>query len=216
MKNLLFAVAFAAVVAVSVTQAAAPAEAGDAAAGKEKAGTCVACHGLEGNSQAPNFPKLAGQSSRYLFKQLVDIKTGVRPVPVMTGLLDNFNEQDLADLATWYASQEMSVGQANAELVDRGATIYRGGIRDKGVPACAGCHAPDGSGNAPAGFPQLGGQHADYIASSLKAYRAGADGDPAGRINDGDTAQMRMIAARLSDAEIAAVSSFISGLHRGQ
>lgn len=187
--------------------------AGDAAAGKAKTAVCATCHGPDGNSPASTFPKLAGQSERYTLKQLKDIKSGVRPVAVMAGQLDNMTDQDLSDIAAYYAAQKPSVAQANKELAQHGEQIFRGGIHDKSVPACAGCHMPDGIGNSLAGFPRLGGQHADYIATQLKGYRAGADGDAAGRNNDGDTKVMRSIAARLSDSEIAAVASFISGLH---
>jgi cytochrome c553 len=192
--------------------------AGDAAAGKAKAAPCAACHGADGNSAAPTFPKLAGQSERYLLKQLHDIKPDAagkiaRPVPVMMGQLDKLSDQDLADLAAFYAAQKQSGGQAKPDLVAKGEQIFRGGIREKGVPACAACHAPDGVGNAPAGFPRLGGQHADYVATQLKGYRAGADGDANGRNNDGDTQPMRSIAARLSDSEINALASYIAGLH---
>ncbi len=187
--------------------------AGDAAAGKAKTAACVACHGPDGNSPAPTFPKLAGQGERYLLKQLHDIKSQVRPVPVMLGLLDNFSDQDLADISAYFASQKGSVSQAKKDLVTKGELIYRAGLKDRGIPACTACHSPTGSGNAPAGFPRLGGQHADYIATQLKAYRAAADGDAAGRANDGDTKPMRTIAAYLTDSEIAAVSSYVSGLH---
>jgi cytochrome c553 len=187
--------------------------AGDAAAGASKAAPCAACHGADGNSAAPNFPKLAGQSAKYLSKQITDIKTGVRPVPEMMGMVENLSKQDIEDLAAFYASKKGSVNQAKKDLVVKGEQIYRGGIREKGVPACAACHAPDGIGNSPAGFPRLGGQHADYVAKQLKAYRAAADGDATGRVTDGDTKPMRSIAARLSDGEIAALASYISGLH---
>jgi cytochrome c553 len=192
---------------------------GDAAAGKAKAAACAACHGADGNSLAPTFPKLAGQGERYLFKQLKEInrpdKSGkiIRPVPAMTGQTENMSDQDLADIAAYFASQTGSTGQAKADLVARGEEIYRAGIRAKGVPACAGCHGPDGAGMAAAGYPRLAGQHADYLVTTLKAYRAAEDGDASGRANDGDTRPMRMIAYRLSDSEMAAVASFISGLH---
>lgn len=192
---------------------------GDAAAGKAKTAACAACHGMDGNSPAPAFPKLAGQNVRYLEKQLHEInrtdKKGnvIRAVPAMTGQTESLSDQDIADIAAYYAGQQPSVGQAKPDLVAKGEAIYRGGIREKGVPACAACHAPTGVGNAPAGFPHLGGQHADYIAAQLKAYRAAADGDATGRANDGDTKPMRALALRLSDSEIAAVSSFIAGLH---
>jgi cytochrome c553 len=187
--------------------------AGDAAAGSTKAAPCAACHGPDGNSAAPTFPKLAGQSEKYLIKQISDIKSGVRSVPAMAGQLDNMTKQDIEDLAAHFAAQKASVNQAKKDLIAKGEQIYRGGIREKGVPACAACHAPDGIGNSPAGFPRLGGQHADYVAAQLKAYRAAADGDAAGRVTDGDTKPMRSIASRLSDSEIAALASYVSGLH---
>ncbi len=187
--------------------------AGDAAAGKAKAGTCFACHGPDGNSAAPTFPKLAGQSERYLIKQLQDIKTNVRPVPAMAGLTDNLSNQDMADIAAYFASQTSSVNQAKKDILAKGEQIYRAGIKERSIPACTACHAPNGAGNGPAGFPRLGGQHADYVAAQLKAYRAGADGDAAGRVNDGDTKTMRSIAAHLTDSEIAALANYVSGLH---
>lgn len=208
MRTVLIAMA----VSLSVSAASAAGLVGDAAAGKTKAAACGACHGADGNSPAPTFPKLAGQGERYLVKQIHDIKSGARPVPAMAGQTDNLSEQDIADIAAYYAGQKGSVNQAKKDLVARGEAIYRGGVREKGVPACAACHSPTGAGNAPAGFPKLGGQHADYVTTQLKAYRAAADGDAAGRANDGDTKPMRGVAARMSDAEIAAVASYISGL----
>ncbi|MDX9874419.1 MAG: c-type cytochrome [Spongiibacteraceae bacterium] len=212
MKKLILAAALSAAAAGTVQAQQAPVV-GDAEAGRAKAEVCAACHSADGNSVVGMYPKIAGQSYKYAFKQLLDIKSGVRPVPVMEPIVAPMSEQDLADVAAFYASQKQTVAQADPELVERGATIYMGGIREKGVPACAACHAPNGSGNAPAGFPRLGGQHAEYLSTTLRAYRAGADGDPAGRANDGDTAQMRIIASRLSDSEIEALSNYISGLH---
>lgn len=187
--------------------------AGDAAAGKTKAAACGACHGADGNSAAPTFPKLAGQGERYLIKQITDIKNKARVVPPMTGMVDNLSDQDIADIAAYFASQSGSVNQAKKDTLTKGEQIFRGGIREKSVPACSACHLPTGAGNALAGFPRLGGQHADYIATQLKAYRAAADGDANGRANDGDTKPMRSVAARLSDSEIAALANYISGLH---
>ncbi|HUH38798.1 MAG TPA: c-type cytochrome [Spongiibacteraceae bacterium] len=188
--------------------------AGDAAAGKAKTATCAACHGPDGNSQAPTFPKLAGQHEKYLLKQLKDIKSGARPVATMAGQLDDKSEQDLADIAAYYASQSISVGQTKEALRAKGEAIYRGGISDREVPACTACHSPTGQGNGPAGFPALGGQHAEYTASQLKSFRAAADGDPSGRANDGEEARtMRSIAIRMTDSEIEAVASYIAGLH---
>ena len=182
---------------------------GDATAGQAKAAVCGACHGPDGNSPAPNFPKLAGQGERYLTKQLHDIKDGKRTVLEMTGLLTNLNDQDLADLAAYFASQKGSVGAADPKLVARGEQLFRGGNLEKGLPACTGCHSPNGAGNAAAGFPHLSGQHATYIAKQLTDFRK----EEAGRANDGDAMTMRTIARKLSDEDIAALSSYIQGLH---
>jgi cytochrome c553 len=181
--------------------------AGDAAAGQDKVVMCGACHGADGNSAAPNFPKLAGQGERYLLKQLNDIKSGDRSVVEMTGLLNNLSDQDLADISAYYASQKMSVGAADPKLVARGEALFRGGKLNEGMPACTGCHSPDGAGLAAAGFPQIGGQHAGYVAKQLTDFREG------NRTNDGDSMIMRGIAAKLSNKDIEAVSSFIQGLH---
>ncbi|MWV14909.1 c-type cytochrome [Pseudomonas sp. L-22-4S-12] len=180
---------------------------GDAEAGKAKTAVCGACHAADGNSAAPNFPKLAGQGERYLLKQLNDIKGGKRQVLEMTGLLTNLSDQDMADIAAYFASQSMSVGAADPALVARGEELFRGGKLDQGMPACTGCHSPNGAGNDLAGFPQLGGQHAAYVAKQLTDFREG------NRTNDGDTLIMRAIAAKLSNKDIAAVSSYIQGLH---
>ena len=184
---------------------------GDAAAGKNKSVACGACHGADGNSAAPAFPKLAGQGERYLVKQLMDIRDGARPVPTMAGQLDGKSDQDLADIAAFYASQARSGGQANAELLALGEKIYRSGVAERNVAACTACHSPTGKGNAPAGFPALAGQHADYTAAQLRAYRKGYEND-AGRTNDGDAKIMRTTAFGLSDGEIDAVASYIAGL----
>jgi cytochrome c553 len=181
--------------------------AGDAAAGQGKIVVCGACHGADGNSAAPNFPKLAGQGERYLLKQLNDIKAGNRQVVEMTGLLNNLSDQDLADIAAYFSSQTMSVGAADPELVARGEALFRGGKLNEGMPACTGCHSPNGAGLDAAGFPQIGGQHAAYVAKQLTNFR---EGD---RTNDGDNKIMRSIAAKLSNKDIAAVSSFLQGLH---
>ena len=182
---------------------------GDATAGQAKAAVCGACHGPDGNSPAPNFPKLAGQGERYLSKQMHDIKDGKRTVLEMTGLLTNLNDQDLADLAAYFASQKGSVGAADPKLVARGEQLFRGGNLEKGLPACTGCHSPNGAGNAAASFPRLSGQHATYIAKQLTDFRK----EEAGRANDGDAMTMRTIARKLSDEDIAALSSYIQGLH---
>ena len=190
-----------------IAQAAVTALVGDAAAGQAKTAVCGACHGPDGNSMAPNFPKLAGQGDRYLLKQLHEIKDGKRQVLEMTGLLANLNDQDLADIAAYYSSQKNSVGAADPALVAQGEALFRGGNLEKGMPACTGCHSPDGQGNAAAGFPHLGGQHASYIEKQLTDFR---EGD---RTNDGDSMIMRGIAAKMSNKDIKALASYIQGLH---
>ncbi|MFI8376276.1 c-type cytochrome [Pseudomonas helleri] len=190
-----------------MAQAAGSAVVGDATAGQAKTAVCAACHGPNGNSAAPNFPKLAGQGERYLLKQLTDIKDGKRQVLEMTGQLTNLSDQDLADIAAYYAQQKNTVGAADPALVARGQALFRGGDLSKGLPACTGCHSPDGVGNAAAGFPHLGGQHADYIEKQLIGFR---EGD---RTNDGDTMTMRSISAKLSNKDIKALASYIQGLH---
>jgi len=185
---------------------------GDPVAGEKKAVTCTACHGADGNSNAPSFPKLAGLGERYLLEQTQYIRDGVRPVMQMAGQVDNMSDQDLADIAAYYDGMARSVEQADPELVDLGEKIYRAGIAERNVSACIACHGPRGGGNAPAGFPALGGQYAGYVASQLKAYRLGYQ-DPAGRVTGGETKIMRSNAFGLSDGEIEAVASYISGLN---
>ena len=186
--------------------------AGDAAAGEAQTMVCAACHGADGNSAVPTFPKLAGQGEKYLYKQLHDIRDGARPVPTMAGQLDGKSNQDLADIAAFYAAQSRTGGQTDPELLALGEAVYRGGIPERKVAACTACHSPTGAGNAPAGFPALAGQHAEYIAAQLVAYRKGYE-DETGRINDGDTRIMRITAFGLSDKEIEAVSSYAAGLY---
>lgn len=181
--------------------------AGDATAGQAKTAVCAACHGADGNSAVPNFPKLAGQGERYLLKQMIDIKEGNRQVVEMTGMLTNLSPEDMADIAAYFSSQQMSVGTTDPAQLELGQALFRGGKLEEGMPACTGCHSPTGSGNSPAGFPHLGGQHAQYVAKQLTDFREG------NRTNDGDTLIMRGIAAKLSNKDIAAVSSYIQGLH---
>lgn len=188
--------------------------AGNADAGKAKVATCTACHGADGNSLAPTFPKLAGLGEKYLLKQMQDVKSGERKIPEMTGMLDALSDQDLADIAAFYSSQKIQVSGAKEVKLELGEKIYRGGNIQTGVPACTGCHSPSGNGNSPAGYPALGGQYAAYIAKQLRAFRTAAHDseDPAGRANDGDIAVMRGVAAHMTDQEIDAVANFISGL----
>lgn len=183
-----------------------PALAADAAAGEQKAAVCAACHGADGNSSVAQNPKLAGQNVEYLVKQMLDIKEGRRVVPEMTGMLDGVDEADMEDIAAFYAEQEITLQGADPELVEQGRQIYRSGIAELGVAACSACHSPTGDGNAPAGFPALGGQHAEYTAIQLRDFRSGE------RDNDGQSAMMRTVSERLTDREIEALASYISGL----
>lgn len=183
----------------------------DASAGKSMSLVCSACHGADGNSAVPTFPKLAGQGEAYLIKQMQDIRDGARSVPTMAGQLTGKSDEDLANLAAFYASQSKSGGKTNPDMLALGQKVYRAGIADRDVPACSACHSPNGLGNAPAGFPSLAGQHAEYTATQLNMYRKGYE-DETGRTNDGDAKIMRTIAFGLSDKEIEAVSSYIAGL----
>jgi cytochrome c553 len=227
LKHALFSVGISVVAEIALAQTAFAA--GDAAAGAAKAAMCGACHGADGNSMVPNFPKLAGQNEKYLLKQIHDIQswdkemnpakkaTSGRAVIEMTGLLAALTEQDLADVAAYFASQNTQLSgsqplevQINSgikvDALDLGAKVYRAGNLANGIPSCTGCHAPNGKGNAAAGFPRLSGQHADYIEKQLTNFRAG------NRTNDADMV-MRSIAEKLSDAEIKAVANFIAGLN---
>ena len=182
--------------------------AGDPQAGEQNAAVCAVCHGQGGAKPVMGvYPKLSGLGEKYLYRQLVAIKSKERNIPEMTGILDNMSDQDLQDLAAYFDSQEMVVSQADPDLVDQGSALYRGGNMATGVPSCAGCHSPQGVGNEPAGYPALGGQNAEYLVKQLKAYR---DGER----NSGVNASIMMdVASKLTDAEIEAVSSYISGLN---
>lgn len=205
-----FSIAFALVLAGNQAMAG-----GDAEAGQAKAATCVACHGVDGNSAVPTFPKLAGLGHKYLLKQMKDIRDGRRPVALMAGQVDNMSDQDLADIAAFYDAQPRTGGMADPDKVALGRKVYLAGIAERQVPACSGCHSPTGNGNGPAGYPSLGGQHAEYIAGQLKMFRKGYE-DPSGRTNGGEAKIMRTTAFRMSDMEIEAVASYIAGLQPTQ
>lgn len=188
--------------------------AGDAEAGKQKSEPCVACHGVGGVSANPAWPKLAGQGEKYLVDQLKLFKEKVRVNTLMNPQAENLSDQDIEDLAAYYASQAASAGSADPDkefqgerLLLIGERIYRGGNSETGVPACMSCHAPDGVGNGPAKFPQLAGQHAVYTAAQIRAYRSGARYQPDDNLN-----MMKEIATYLSDTEIDAVAEYIAGL----
>lgn len=181
---------------------------GNAEAGQQKSNTCIACHGVDGNSVNPAWPKLAGQYQDYLISQLLEYKKGPeghRNVATMYGMVANLSEQDIADLAAYYSQQKPSLGEAQADLLELGTRIYRGGNLATGVSACIACHGPTGLGNKLAGFPRLAGQNAQYIKDQLHAFKSGE------RSNDMN-GMMRMVAQHMTDNEIEAVSSFIEGL----
>ena len=180
--------------------------AGDAAAGKTKAVTCVACHGPDGNSMNPIWPKLAGQHPRYIKKQLQQFKSGARQDPLMASLAQPLSDQDMDDLAAYFSSQTQQGGEAAADAVALGERLYRGGVPAKGLAACMACHGPQGLGVGSAQFPRIGGQHAAYVEKTLKDFRAKA------RTNDMNE-MMRGVAAQMTDAEIAAVAQYVQGLH---
>lgn len=185
--------------------------AGDPAAGQSQALVCAACHGQDGASGLdPTYPNLAGQNERYLLTQLTLIRSGGRNVPLMAGQLTMKSDQDLADLAAYYASLPGRVGQAQGddETLAQGQSIYRSGIAAKGVAACSACHSPAGNGNAPAGFPHIGGQPSGYTIAQLTAYR---EGDRT--TDEAYGGMMRGVAQGLTDKEIAALADYIQGLH---
>lgn len=179
---------------------------GDPAEGKIKSAACAACHAADGNSAMPDWPKLAGQSARYIEQQLAAFKSGDRKNDLMAPMAASLSEQDMADLAAYYSSQKSTTGKASPDLVDAGEALYRGGDLERGIPACMACHGPRGSGNPAAAYPSLQGQHAAYTSTQLKAYRAGT------RTTDVNMV-MRNIAEKMKDADIEAVASYITGLH---
>lgn len=192
--------------AASPAPAAAPAAQGkpDLVKGEASyAAVCAACHGADGNSGIPANPKLAQQHPEYLVKQLQDLKSGKRANAVMQGFASALSDADMRNIAYWVTSKKAKPGFAkDKELVALGERIYRGGILDRQVPACAGCHSPSGAG-IPSQYPRLGGQHADYVALQLSGFRDGT------RKNN---PQMSQVAARMNDREIKAVSDYIAGL----
>ncbi len=184
---------------------------GDAAKGQEIASkVCAACHGPDGNSPLAANPSLAGQHAEYIYKQLSNFKSkdgkpAERNNAVMAGMAAPLSDDDMKNVAAYYSSQTARPRSArDPELVKQGQLIYRGGIAAKNVAACASCHSPNGAG-MPAQFPRVGGQHAEYTAAQLKAFRAGD------RKNDPNS-MMRTLSAKLSDREVAAVSEYMAGL----
>ena len=203
--------------AAPAEEAAKPAEAtaavkpGDATAGQGKAAACGACHGMDGNSTDPQYPKLAGQSEAYIAHQLANFKSGKRQNPIMLGMATPLSEQDMRDIGAYFASKSSLPGVADQALVERGEQLYRQGDTSKGVPACMACHSIDGRGNPGAMYPQLTSQHAQYIEATLKAWH---DGTVWG--TDAHSQIMPGIATKLDAKDIAAVASYVEGLHAAE
>jgi cytochrome c553 len=180
---------------------------GDPAAGKEKSASCAACHGADGNSVNPEWPKLAGQHEGYLVKQLTYFKDGERVNETMKGMASNLTEQDREDLAAYFSSQKVKIGVADPSLVEFGQKIYRSGNASSGVAPCMGCHGPNGAGNPASNYPALRGQNAQYIENQLRGFASGQ------RHNENAKKMMQILASRMTDREIRAVASYIQGLH---
>lgn len=185
---------------------------GNPEAGREKALTCAACHGSDGNSVNPAWPKIAGLDERYFISQLKAFQQGASGprqgvnAALMYPIAAPLREQDMADLAAYFSAQKRTLGMADDDLAKKGAAIYQGGNPDFGAAACIGCHGPAGNGNPAAGFPALAGQHATYTYNQLKAFHDGTrSGDP--------NAMMRNMVRKMSDAEMQAVAEYIQGLY---
>ena len=193
-------------ICVAVFGSSAPAlAAGTKEAGQAKSTPCIACHGIDGNSANPEWPSIAGQHETYLVRQLKAFRDGVRQNPLMTPMAAGLSDEDIADLAAWYSSQAARGGETEPSKLKLGQKVYRAGNMEEKTMACAACHGPTGRGNPLASYPAIQGQHATYVAAQLRAYKTGA------RTSDPNQ-MMRSVAARLSDAEIDAVASYVQGL----
>jgi len=190
---------------------AAPTKPGDATAGQTKAGACAACHGMDGNSSDAQYPKLAGQNESYIVRQLMNFKSGSRVNAIMQGMAAPLSPQDMHDIGAYFAKQKSLPGVTDATLAAAGGKLFREGDPARNIPACMSCHGPDGHGNPGAVYPQLAGQHADYVQKQLQAWH---DGGSWGA--DAHAQIMPAIATRLTTADIAAVSSYVEGLHTAQ
>ncbi|HJR71865.1 MAG TPA: c-type cytochrome [Gammaproteobacteria bacterium] len=181
---------------------------GSVEAGRLKSATCAACHGVDGNSVTPDWPMLAGQHASYIVRQLQAFKNGERTDVTMKPFADLLSDQDMLDVAAYFAAQTPTPKGADPALVSLGQQIYRGGVPARGIAACIACHGPDGSGNPLAAYPRVSWQHAAYVTKQLNAYRSGD------RTSDVDFDQMmRNVARTLVDDEIRALSSYVQGLN---
>ena len=194
--------------AAALTAATAHGQEGSVEAGRAKSATCAACHGADGNSVTPDWPMLAGQHAAYTVRQLQAFKNGERTDVTMKPFADLLSDQDMLDVAAYFAAQTPTPKGADPALVSLGQQIYRGGVPARDIAACIACHGPDGSGNPLASYPRVSGQHAAYVTKQLNAYRTGD------RRSDLDFSQMmRNVADQLFDDEIRALSSYMQGLN---
>jgi len=180
--------------------------AADIEAGKSKSVVCAGCHGQDGNSTNGIWPKLAGQHTTYLIKQLKEFKDGTRADAVMAGMAAILaTDEDMQNVAAFYASQKIKGGAFNKDLVAKGEAIYRGGITETSVPACIACHSPSADGNGPALFPSLKSQHPEYIVAQMKKFKDGTRSNDPGKM-------MQNVAARMLDSEMEAVAAYLAGI----
>ena len=186
--------------------AAKPAAQGSVDAGRAKSATCAACHGVDGNSVTPDWPSLAGQHPEYIAHQLKAFKSGDRKSVTMLPFAQMLSDQDVLDVAAYFAAQKPTPKGADPALINLGQQIYRGGVPSRGIPACIACHGPTGHGNPFAAYPRISWQHAAYVTKSLQDYKSGE------RTSDGANQMMRNVASLLKDDEIRALASYVQGL----
>ena len=205
---------------VSLADAHAQAKPGDAKAGATKAGACGACHSVDGNSTDAQYPKLAAQQERYIARQLALFKTGERENPIMMPMATSLTPQDMRDIGAYFASQKVLPGVADDTVIKDGPNagkkfymvgqqLYRGGDAARGIPACGACHGPTGAGNPGPAFPNVGGQHAKYVADRLTAFRGGLVWGK----KEYENKVMSQVAKNLTDEEIQALATYVEGLH---
>lgn len=180
--------------------------AGDPEAGKAKTQSCAICHGEDGNSTTPQWPKIAGQHANYLEEQLRGFRSGVRVGQVMNEMAAPLSDEDIADLAAYFSAQTPLPGETDPRLLPHGEKVYRGGIAEAEVPACMACHGPNGQGNPGSAYPLLSGQHAEYTYIALQAY---ADG----LVEGTNSYIMTDIARRMTERDMRAVATYVAGLH---
>jgi len=194
---------------LSITSLTSAEESGDSAAGKVKSESCQGCHGADGNSYGPDWPHLADQHESYLIKQIKNFQQGERTNETMNAMVSGLSEKDIADVAAYFASQKVKPSNEaiDSTKIKAGRKIYKGGNPYSGIPACAGCHGPNGVGNGPAKFPYLAGQQQQYLVKTLNDFKNGS------RNNDYNEI-MRKIASKMTASEIASVAAYITTLQQ--